>query len=121
MKIFTICLLLAASLGIIFLPSFAQQNQNTQKSDPEIETLKEHISVLQNQLWTVENEKIELTAKLLDAQAKLADANAKLINTEFGKLERELRDSNQKWLIGWIIFFLTALAVVGTPEVPPFI
>ena len=58
---------------------------------------------------------MELAAKLLDAQAKLADANAKLINAEFGKLERELSDSNHKWLIGWIVFFLTVLAVVETP------
>ena len=115
MKAFIGCLLFAVLFGIIFSLSLAQQNQDTQKPDSEIETLKKGISELQNQLQTVGNEKIELTAKLLDAQAKLADANAKLINAEFGKLERELRDSNQKWLIGWIIFFLTVLAVVGTP------
>lgn len=88
--------------------SLAQQNQSTQKPTPEVETLK-------IQLQTIENEKIELKAKLHDAQAKHAEANTKLINAEFGKFERELRDSNQKWLIGWIVFFLTVLAVVGTP------
>ena len=94
-------------IGITF--SFAQQNQNTQKSDPEVEVLKKRISELESKLQTVENvEKMELAAKLADAQAKLA-------NAEFGKLERELRDSNQKWLIGWIVFFLTVIAVVGTP------
>ena len=94
-------------IGITF--SFAQQNQNTQKSDPEVEVLKKRISELESKLQTVESvEKMELAAKLADAQAKLA-------NAEFGKLERELRDSNQKWLIGWIVFFLTVLAVVGTP------
>ena len=108
MKSTTFYLLLAALLGITAFLSFAQQNQNTQKPNPEIETLK-------IQLQTMENEKIKLTTKLLDAQAKLADANAKLINAEFGKLETELRGSNQKWLIGWIVFFLTVLAVVGTP------
>lgn len=115
MKKVTFCLLLATLLAIMYSGSFAQRSQSTQESNPEIETLKKQISTLQNQLQTVKNEKIELVAKLLDAQAKLADANARLINTDFGKLEGELRGSNQKWLIGWIVFFLTALAVVGTP------
>ena len=108
MKAFIICLLFGLSLSIVVPLSFAQQNQISQKPNSEVETLK-------IQLQTVQNEKMELTAKLLDAQAKLADANTKLINAELGKFERELRDSNQKWLIGWIIFFLTVLAVVGTP------
>lgn len=102
----TFCLLLVTLLTIIYSGAFAQQNQNTQEPGSEIETLK-------IQLQTVENEKIELTAELLDAQAKLADANAKLINTEFGKLERELRDSNNKWLWGWTAFFVGILAVIG--------
>lgn len=87
-------------------PSFAQQNQISQKPNPEVEILK-------IQLQSVQNEKIELTAKLLDAQAKLADANAKLANTEFGKFERELRNANDRWLRDWGLFFLTILAVVG--------
>ena len=109
MKAFITCLLLVALLGIVFAVSFAQQNQNTQKPNPEVEALKNRISVLESKLQIVESvEKMELATKL-------AEANAKLANAEFGKLERDLRDSNEKWLIGWIIFFLTVLAVVGTP------
>ena len=107
MKAFIICLLMAALLGIIFPLSFAQQNQNTQKPNPEIEALKERISELESKLQTVENvEKMELAAKL-------ADANAKLVNAEFSKFERELRDANDKWLRDWGVFFLAILAVVG--------
>ena len=92
-------------IGITF--SFAQQNQNTQKSDPEVEVLKKRISELESKLQTVESvEKMELAAKL-------ADANAKLVNAEFSKFERELRDANDKWLRDWGVFFLAILAVVG--------
>ena len=78
-----------------------------QKSDPEIEALKKRISVLESKLQTVENvEKMELAAKLAEAQAKLA-------NAEFGKFERELRDSNDGWLMKWNAFFLGVLAVIG--------
>ena len=115
MKKFVTYIPLAILFIVAITLSFAQQNQTTSTSDMEVEALKKQISTLQNQLQTVKNEKIELVAKLLDAQAKLADANARLINTDLGKLERELRGSNEKWLIGWIVFFLTALAVVGTP------
>ena len=102
MKKATFCLLLA----IIYSGAFAQQNQSVQKPTSEIETLK-------IQLQTVENEKTELTTKLLDAQTKLADANAKLINAEFGKLELELKDSNDKWLWGWTGFLGVIFAVFG--------
>ena len=64
-------------IGITF--SFAQQNQTTSTSDPEIEVLKKRISELESKLRTVESvEKMELAAKLAEAQAKLRDA-------EFGK------------------------------------
>ncbi|MCY3552373.1 MAG: hypothetical protein OXH39_18075 [Candidatus Poribacteria bacterium] len=101
------CLLLAA-VSIIILPLlFAQQDQNSQGPDPEIAALKKRILELENKLQTVENiEKMELAAKLADAQARLA-------NAEFGKLERDLRDSNHKWLTGWILFFLAIIAAVG--------
>ena len=90
-------------IGITF--SFAQQNQNTQKSDPEVEVLKKRISELESKLQTVESvEKMELAAKL-------AEANAKLANAEFGKFERELRDSNDEWLRSWGLAFLTILGV----------
>ncbi len=107
MKAFIACLLLTTLLEVILPLSFSQQNQTTQKSNPEIEALKNRISELENKLQTVENvEKMELTAKLAEAQAKLRDA-------EFGKLERDLRDSNHKWLTGWILFFLAIIAVAG--------
>ena len=99
MKAFIACLLLTALLGVVIPLSFARQNQNTQKPDPEIETLKKRISVLESQLQIVENvEKMELAAKL-------ADANTKLINAEFGKLERELKDTNNEWLRTWSLWF----------------
>ena len=113
MKTFLICLLLGLLLTMIAPLSFAQQNQSTQKPNPEIEALKQRISELENQLQTVENvEKMELAAKLAEAQAKLHDANAKLANAEFGKFERELRDSNNKWLWGWTGFFVGILTLI---------
>ena len=55
MKAFTTCLLLAAPLGIVFAVLFAQQNQTTQKPNPEIETLKNRISELENKLQKTRN------------------------------------------------------------------
>ena len=107
MKQFIVCLLLGALFGVTPPPVSAQQNQSPQHSALEIEALKKRVAVLEEQLQIVENvEKLEL-------QAKLADANAKLLNAEFGKLERDLRDSNDGWLIKWGIFALTFLAVGG--------
>ena len=100
MKTLIVCVLLKVLIGVIppLLP--AQQSQNTQKSNPEIEALKQRVSTLEILLQTVENvEKMEL-------QAKLAEANTKLLNAEFGKFERELRDSNNEWLKGWSTWFL---------------
>ena len=88
--------------------SLAQQNQSTQKPNPEIEALKSRISVLESKLQTVENvEKMELAAKLSEAQAKLRDA-------EFGKFERELRDANDAWLRTWSTWFIAIIAIVVT-------
>lgn len=99
------CLLIVLSLLITSIPSLAQQNQNTQEQ--EIETLKKQVLDLQKKFQTVENvEKMELAAKL-------AEANTKLANAEFGKFERELRDSNNKWLWGWTTFFVGIAAVIG--------
>ena len=53
---------------------------------------KKRVSEIEKQLQTMEN------VEKLDLQAKLAEANAKLANAEFGKFERELKDSNDKWL-----------------------
>ena len=105
MKAFIIYLLLGLLLGIMLPLSFAQQNQTTRKSDPEVESLKKRISELEDKLQTVEN------VEKMDLAAKLADANAKLLNAEFGKLERELRDSNDEWLQAWGIGFLTILGI----------
>ena len=85
-------------IGITF--SFAQQNQNTQKSDPEVEVLKKRISELESKLQTVESvEKMELAAKL-------ADANAKLLNAEIDRFKRELKDANDEWLRTWSLWFV---------------
>ena len=107
MKEFIACLLLVALLGIIPSLLSAQQNQNLQKSDPEIEAIKKRVSELEKQLQTVEN------VEKLDLQAKLAEANAKLANAEFGKLKRELRNSNNEWLRNWVIILLAFLSAVG--------
>ena len=103
-KVFIGCLLFAVLLGIMFSLSFAQENQNTQKPNPEIETLKNRISELESQLQTVENEKIELTTKL-------AEANAKLRNGEIDKFKRELKDTNDEWLREWSLWFLTIIGI----------
>ena len=101
------CLLLVALLGMISPLLSAQQNQSSQQSDPEIEALKKRVSELEKQLQTVEN------VEKLDLQAKLAEANAKLTNAEFGKFEKELKDSNYRWLTGWILLFLAILSAIG--------
>ena len=106
MKINIVYLLLITLSVIIVSELIAQQNQNVPKTDTEVEKLK-------IQLQTLENEKIGLETKLAEANAKHAEANAKLINTEFGKLKLELKDSNQQWLITWIIIFLAFLSAGG--------
>lgn len=107
MRKFIACLLLGALLGMIppLLP--AQQNQSTQTSNPEIEALKKRVSELEKQLQTVEN------VEKMDLARNYTDANAKLINVDFDKLKWELKDSNSKWLTGWILFFLAILSAVG--------
>ena len=114
MKALIASLLLFALLGIRVPASVAQPDQSYQKLAQEVEVLKSQLSALQNHLQTVENtEKIELLTKLADANAKLADAKAKLMNAEFGKFERELRASNDGWLMKWNTFFIGVLAVIG--------
>ena len=44
---------------------------------------------------------------------QLADANTKLINAEFGKFERELQKSNNRWIWGWSAFSVGIIAVIG--------
>ena len=98
-------------LGIVVYWLIVEQNRNSQRLDSKIEAFEKRISALEIQPQSLEDvEKIELATKL-------ADANAKLINTEFGKFERELRDSNDKWLFQWTSFFLAiitvTLAIIG--------
>ncbi len=100
MRRFITCLLLVALLDVIPPLLSAQQNQRVQKLDAEIEALKKRISEIEKQLQAVEN------VEKLDLQAKLAEANAKLATAEFGKFDRELRDSNNEWLRGWSSWFL---------------
>ena len=105
MKKIIVCLLLMVLFVTVILLSFAQQNQNSQKQDPEVHALK-------IQLQTVENEKIELTTKLLDAQTKLADANTELLNAEIGKYKRELKDANDEWLRTWSLWFAGIISLL---------
>ena len=107
MRKFIACLLLGTLLGMIPLLLPAQQNQNAQKLEQKIETLKKRVSELEKQLQTVAN------VEKIDLQAKLAEANAKLANAEFGKFERELRDSNNKWLREWGSWFLLIIGIIG--------
>ena len=105
MKRFIVCLLLGTLLGMIppLLP--AQQNQNAQRSNPQVEVLEKRVEELEKQLESVEN------VEKLDLQAKLAEANAKLADADFGKFERKLKDSNDKWLQGWSSWFLGVIGV----------
>ena len=107
MRKFIAFLLLGALLGMILPLLPAQQNQNVQQSDPEIEALKKRILGIEKQLQTVEN------VEKLDLQAKLAEANAKLANAEFGKFERELKDSNDERMRNWVIFFVAIVSTAG--------
>ena len=101
MKINIVYLLLIALLGITVSASIAQQNQNVTKTDTEVEALQKRVSELESKLQTVENvEKMELATKL--------------VNSEFGKFERELRNSNDKWLWGWTAFFAAIVVIVVT-------
>ena len=103
MKAFTVYLLFGLLFGIMLPVSFAQLDQPTQKQDSEVETLKDRITSLQNQLQTVENvEKMELISKL-------AEANAILLNAEIDKFKRELKDANDEWLRTWSHWFVSIL------------
>ena len=114
MKKFIVCLLLGALLGMISPLLPAQQTQSRQKSDTGIEALEKRISELEKQLQTVENvKKMDLQAKLAEANAKLAEANTKLLNAEFGKFERELKDSNDERMRNWVILILAIVSTIG--------
>lgn len=102
---------LIVCLGIVVYWLLVQQNRNAQRLDSQIDAFEKRISVLEIQPQPLEDvERMELATKL-------ADANAKVINTEFGKFERELRDSNDKWLFAWTTFFggiiVVILSIIG--------
>ena len=107
MQKFIACLLLVVSLGIRPPLLLAQQNQNAQRSEQKIEALEKRISGLEKQLQSMEN------VEKLDLQAKLAEANAKLADSEFGKFERRLKDSNDERMRNWIIFFVAIVSTAG--------
>lgn len=107
MKLNIVFFILIVLLGIMVSVSIAQHNEDVPKTDTVVEALKKSVSELKDKLKIVENvEKMELAAKLAEAQAKLID-------TEFGKLKLELKDSNQQWLRNWIFIILGILSVVG--------
>ena len=121
MRILMACFILGSLTGITppLLP--AQQNQTPQQLAQEFKVLKSKVSELEKQIHNVENvEKMELVKNYTDVTAKLAEANAKLLNAEFANMERELRDSNTKWLTGWILFFVAILTAVGIVVVREF-
>ena len=100
------CLLLVMFIEMMPLLSSAQQNQNTQKSDTEIEALKKRVSELEKQLQTVEN------VEKLDLQAKLAEANTKLINADLEKFKQEFRLDNEERMRAWSYWFFGILGII---------
>ena len=108
MKAFIVSVLFLALLVMGVPVSFAQQDPSHKKLVQEVETLKEQVLTLQSQLRTVENvEKMKLSVEL-------ADAKAKLMNAEFGRFERQLRDSNDEWMWEWTAFFVGVIVVTLT-------
>ena len=85
-----------------------QQNRNSQRLYSKIEAFEQRISGLEVQPQSLEDvEKVTLATKL-------ADATVRVTNTEFGKFERDLRDSNDKWLNAWTTFFIGIIVVTLT-------
>ena len=108
MKMSIVFLILIVLLSGIFFYLLMRQNHNQQKLESEYESLQERLAALEIPPQTGEDaEKIKLATQL-------ANANTKLINAGFGKFERELRDSNDKWLWGWTAFFVAIVAIVVT-------
>ena len=108
MKMSIVFLLLIVVLSGIFFYLLMRQNHNLQKLESEYESLQQRLASLEIQPQTgQDDEKMKLATQL-------ANANTKLINAGFGKFERELRDSNYKWLWGWTTFFVAIVAIVVT-------
>ena len=106
MQKFIACLLLVALLGMMTPLLSAQQNQNSQKSNSQLEALENRVSELEKQLQTVEN------VEKMDLQAKLAEANTKLINADFDKLKGELRIDNEERMRAWSYWFFGILGII---------
>ena len=112
MRKISVCVFLGVLIGIIPPLLSAQQNQNTQKSNSEIEALKQRVSELAKPLQTVENvEKMELQAKLAEANAKIADTNAKFTNVQFDKFKLDLRVDNDDRMRAWSYWFFSILGI----------
>lgn len=113
MRKFIACFLVMALLEMISSLLLAQQNQNAQKSNPQIEALNKRVSDVEKQLQTPEiAERIDLQAKLAEANAKLADANTKLINADFDKFKGELRIDNEERMRAWSYWFFGILGII---------
>ena len=108
MKMSIFILILIVLLSGIFFYMLMRQNHNHQKLESEYESLQKRLTAVEIQPQTgQDDEKTKLATQL-------ADANTKLINTDFGKFERELRNSNNKWLRDWTAFFVAIVAIVVT-------
>ena len=108
MKMSIVFLILIVLLSGIFFYLLMRQNHNQQKLESDYDSLQERLAALEIQPQTGEDdEKMKLASQL-------PDANIKLINSEFGKFERELRNSNDKWLWGWTAFFAAIVVIVVT-------
>lgn len=83
----SIFLILSVLFAICIFFLFMRQNQMARQLDSGIENLKSSIPATKSNPNTVEN-------------------------AEFSKFERDLRDSNNKWLWGWTAFFTAIVAVV---------
>ena len=108
MKFNFLYLILGVLFGIFVFFLFMQKEHNTKELVSQIDSVKGRLAVLEIQPQTGED------AEKMKLATQLADANAKLINADFGKFERELRDSNYKWLWGWTAFFVAIVAIVVT-------
>lgn len=106
-KMSIVFLILIVLLSGFFFYMLMRQNQNQQKLESEYESLQKRLTVLEIQPQTGQDEEKTKLA------TQLAEANIKLINTDFSKFERELRDSNNKWLWGWTGFFVGVVAIIG--------
>ena len=108
MKMSIVILILIVLLSGIFFYLLMRQNHNQQKLESEYESLQKRFTAFEIQPQTGQDEEKTKLA------TQLAEANIKLINTDFGKFERELRNSNDKWLWSWTGFFVGVVAIVVT-------